>query len=401
MKQLLAFLLTIAMVLSMATIGLAADTYDGVCMLSDIPFAYDEDADALYYAPVIEYGQAAYFFLIRPTNELDEMVFIEARSTARRNYEGYHLVTDRDMVDGMRIKMDYEMGEDLVESVRIIKKRTSFPLAEFPMPANDNEDKLVSLLEAIFNTFYYVEMNDLQPQYVYLLEIQTKPQETTSDADVIATVELNKSKRGDDEIDGIKLDYRVKDLQTDIAFNLSYENSYSGIFFDFGNGAKVYLPGDSPYYIGDDEAPGISEIVNGDFTFDPESYYLLKYDYDDVAEFTFGSASSQNEGIFSVDLSGQGKNLLYFNTEPDEAIAAANPDAVIYALNFNNTKFNRTGEFLYESDDLSYAYQLLDDGSLRLLGEFENGEVCFLTRVLGKYLFSDVELNAAAVEAVS
>ena len=49
----------------------------------------------------------------------------------------------------------------------------------------------------------------------------------------------------------------------------------------------------------------------------------------------------------------------------------------------------------YEAEDMEYAYQLMADGSLKLIGEFDGEEVTFKTRVLGQYLFSDVELTAA------
>ena len=40
----------------------------------------------------------------------------------------------------------------------------------------------------------------------------------------------------------------------------------------------------------------------------------------------------------------------------------------------------------------------MEDGSLKLLGEFDGEEISFKTRVLGRYLFSDVELTAAPAE---
>ena len=114
-------------------------------------------------------------------------------------------------------------------------------------------------------------------------------------------------------------------------------------------------------------------------------------------EFSFGL--EPNEGTFTVDVSGQGKNLLNYNTAADEALCAANPDAAVWFLNFNGVRFNRTGEFLYEADGLNYAYQIMADGSLKLLGEFEDGEVSFKTRTLGRYAFSDIELTAASAQA--
>ena len=75
----------------------------------------------------------------------------------------------------------------------------------------------------------------------------------------------------------------------------------------------------------------------------------------------------------------------------------------ISAFNLPYIALGRRGQH-YSSEAASFSGLGISSryfGSLRLLGEFENGEVSFHTRVLGKYLFSDVELNAAAVEAVS
>ena len=178
--------------------------------------------------------------------------------------------------------------------------------------------------------------------------------------DVCGTLTLNKSKKG--KVDG--MDYRVKDLTID---------------FDFEVGAE--------YNYADDTYPTV--VDDPEMPIWPNEFFILKYDCDEEVEFEFGSDS--NEGTFTVDVSGQGKNLITFNTELDENIAAANPDAKMIAISFNNVRFNRTGVFNYEADDMNYAYEI-KGGKLVKIGEFANGEVEFNTNTLGRYIFSDVEL---------
>ena len=337
MKKVFALVLAVAMVMSLSAVAFAkgVEINDGVADVDTTARRYAADSNKMI-PDVIQYGKAAYFAIL--------------------DVEG-NLITRHEIVDGLKVKVEYEMGKELVADagVSVVKKYV------------ENASTIVEGAE---------------PGYYYFVEIKTVAKETTSDADIIATLELNKSKKGDD----VGKNYKVKDLEIDIEVNVGYENSYYDWYTD--SGVELYVYGDT---VGDN-----TEL-------EPETYYLLKYDYDDETEFTFGAFADQNEGTFTVDVSGQGKNLLYFDTKLDDGIADANPDAKIFALNFNNTKFNRTGEFMYEGEDFEYAYQLMADGSLKLLGEFDGEEITFKTRVLGSYLFSDVELVAApaAVEEPS
>lgn len=334
MKKVFALVLAVAMVMSLSAVAFAKttnETHDGVTALLDVPFEYSADKNTMTELETYQYGKAMYFALLH----------------------GDELITDSEMVDGLKIKLDCEMGKDLVESVKLVKKE--------------------------------VKNLTQEENYYYFVEIKIVAKETTADSDLVATIVLNKSKKGDSknadyELDGEEgISFKVKDLETDISANIGYKKDYidSGVWTDF------YVDSDSTG------------------TLEPETYYLFKYDYDEECEFEFGL--EPNEGTFTVDVSGQGKNLLWYDTILDDAIADANPDAKIYAVNFNNFKFNRTGEFVYEGEDFEYAYQLMADGSLKLLGEFDGEEITFKTRVLGSYLFSDVELVAApaAVEEPS
>ena len=352
MKKVFALVLAVAMVMSLSAVSFAAaETHQGIVAVEPVAHRYAADSNTMIQ-DVIQYGKAAYYALYT----YDEAKTGDDDDETWSGDENELMLTgNSEMVDGMKVKVDYEMGEDLVadEGVSIVKKKV------------DAINPATSTLAAAFTKAG-------GPGYYYFIEVKVAAKETTSDADIIATLELNKSKKGDDTVATGDLNYKVKDLTQDIATNVGYENSYL-------------------------DAPTTQLMVEEDTVeeLEPETYYLLKYDYDEEVEFSFGL--EPNEGTFTVDVSGQGKNLLYYDTIIDEGIADANKDAKIFALNFNNTKFNRTGEFVYEGEDFEYAYELLDDGSLKLLGEFDGEEVSFKTRVLGKYLFSDVELVAAPV----
>lgn len=369
MKKFLSLLIAVAMVMGLSAVAFAKgeEIKDGVQEIG-IDHALKYSADSNTMVPfVIEYGKAAYFPILgfdRNDYELDgsEAVLKEGAEM--------HLISRQEVVDGLKVKVDYEQGRELVESVAVVKK----------------------FVENLALDGSIVDKKDAVPGYYYFIEFKTVPKDTTSDADIVATVELNKSKKGDDSIgtgsNKVDLNYKVKDMERDITINVGYERSYYA--------AKVL---DSGYYTENaQELMVTTDSVGDSIALAPDDPYLLKFDYDDEVEFTFGAFADQNEGVFTVDVSGQGKVLLYYTTILDDGIAAANPDAKIFALNFNNTKFNRTGEFTYEGEDFEYAYQVMEDGSLKLLGEFDGEEISFKTRVLGQYLFSDVELTASPAE---
>ncbi|MFV0496803.1 MAG: acid shock protein [Candidatus Fimivivens sp.] len=205
--------------------------------------------------------------------------------------------------------------------------------------------------------------------YFYYVEVKTVAQETTSDSDIIGTLTFNKKKS-----DASKLEF--DDAEIDVALNVFYTANWI-------DSAVNYLIDDS-----------FSSAMK------PETKYLLKFDSDEEVDLEFGL--DQNEGTFTVDVSGQGKLLLEFNTKANDALVEANPSAKVFFVNFNDAKFNRTGEFAYETETLQHVYQL-KDGKLTAIPSAEYDEsdetIYFNTRVLGSYVFSDVELvDAPAVD---
>lgn len=254
-------------------------------------------------------------------------------------------VEDYKAVEKLKVKAKWEMGADIVEGLSIVKKRVASKTnggSDYDMP-NGN--------------------------YAYFVEVKTAAKETTTDTDIVGTLTFNM--KASDDNGNLKFD----DAKIDITTN---------VFFD-----KNYLTGTKPYTIEGDR---------DNLKYDTK--YLLKFDYDDEVELSFGNTNGgDNEGTFTVDVSGQGKILFQYNTKADEAIAAANPGAKLKFINFNGAKFNRTGEYAYEWEDGKYAYQIVDGKLTAIPGcEYDDSDDTFYfsTRALGSYVFSDVELVDAA-----
>lgn len=244
-------------------------------------------------------------------------------------------LTEYKTVEKLKVKAKWEMGSDLVKSLAIVKK--------YVKAANSSSQ--------VTDDGYY-----------YFLELATTAKETTSDADIVGTLTFNRKKNTDDNV------VEIKDEDIDISVNVFYENSFLTM----------------------------NKIITDKDDLKWDTRYLLKFDCDDEIELSFGSSNGgNNEGTFTVDVSGQGKILFYYLTDANEDIAAANPGAKLKFLNFFNTKFNRTGEFAYEMEDGAYAYQIVDGKLTAIPGcEYDESDETFYfnTRVLGSYVFSDVEL---------
>ena len=198
-------------------------------------------------------------------------------------------------------------------------------------------------------------------KYYYMIALTTESSTSTSDADIIGTMTLNKTKSP-----------KVKDLDLDISLNVNWANSYLDSGKDF--------------------------VVQGDLDeIEAEKYYSLKFDYDDEVELGFEDGST-----FTVDVSGQGKTLLYFDTKFNSNVAARYPLADLNFWNGNGAKFNRTGEFFLSAEDDAtlFLYEIKDDGTLAEVAgaEYDDSDegFYFRTRTLGSYVVSDMELDLGA-----
>lgn len=342
MKKTFALVLAIAMVMSLAAVSFAAVSATGAKDNTQLalagPYKYDGDKDSgagAMLASTIQYGKAAYY----------QILF------------GGEAVETYSVIEKLKVKAKWEMGGDLVDSLNIVKKRIGAV-----------DGKKVGE-ETIVNK---TDMTGLTGSYAYFAEIKTKASTALSDSDIVGTLTFN-MKKNKNAPTGKQFEF--DDAEIDVTVNVFYETNW--------NDVPAYLVNDS---------------FNGQLK--PDKKYLLKFDSDEEVDLEFGL--DQNEGIFTVDVSGQGKILFEFTTTANDAIVDANPAAKIFFANFNNTKFNRTGEFAYESEDFQFVYEI-KDGKLVTIPSAEYDEaddtLYFNTRVLGSYVFSDVELVDAPVVA--
>ncbi|WMJ82510.1 hypothetical protein ACS3UN_03355 [Oscillospiraceae bacterium LTW-04] len=338
MKKTFALVLAVAMVMSLAAVSFAADHNNDLFDLVG-PFKYDGDIDS---------GKGA---MKDATLEYGKAAYWQIL------YSGA-AVEDYKHVEKLKVKAKWEMGSDLVDGLSIVKKRVA---------AGSDGTKYNNSSVTVPADFEFATSG-----YAYFVEVKVKAKDTTSDSDIIGTLTFNK-KNSDDSY------YEFDDHDEDITANVFYDKNYL----------------DYPVY----EVTGDVDNLKYD------TKYLLKFNYDDEVELSFGNTKGgDNEGIFTVDVSGQGKILFQYNTNVDEAIADANPGATMKFINFNNAKFNRTGEFMYEMEDGAYAYQIVDGKLTAIPGcDYDESDEAFYfnTRVLGSYVFSDVELvDAPAVVEV-
>ncbi len=336
MKKVLSAVLASAMMVAMASASLAAPVAD-FFSTGGILGAAEQDMDG-----VPEY-------MCRPKESVDGLgdYLVHSKPAEYGSSVYFELAHaggswenfSLDMIRNFKIKTEWEQGGDLVESVEVaVLKKGRF---------------------------------SSEPVYFPALIIKLKDSTAVTDADVIGTITLNKRK-GEQA-------YRIKDAEIPVQFTASYYYDYMQ---SYGDTLGLYVIDHDQQFI----CPG-----------DP---YLLKFDYDDEVELTFGSES--NEGSFTVDVSGQGKVLLLFDTMSNSAVEAANPNANMLFFGFNHVQFNRTGEFFYETETGGYIYELIDGMPVEIaMAEYDqaDGGFRFHTHVLGNYVISDIPLVAPDPEA--
>jgi len=346
MKKYVAILLAFAMLLSLSAIAFAAKP-NAVATTGDIangiamigPFDYDSDAKSMS-ANALSYGDAAYYLLLdKAGNPISRYAAVEK----------------------MKIKTTFEMGSSVVDSVSVVKKNVK-------LTAN-NHDTIANLLP--------------ESGHYYFVCIKTEEAQTTTDADVIGRMTFSRKEvdldddgtaKGDDPTG---IEDKIDDVKIDFAFNVFY--------------------GDYDYLASDDYL-----LVTDSVDLKWDRPYALKFDSDEEIDLNFGFDNA-NEGVFTVDVSGQSKVYLKYNTDADDDIVDANPGAKMFFLNFNGVKFNRVGEFVYEMEDGAYAYKIVDGKLQEIPGcEYDHSDEAFYfrTRVLENYVFSTEKLVNPVDETV-
>lgn len=300
------------------------------------PFGYDND-DKMLVDSGVEYGETAYYALLQSNLAVTQV-------------EG--LVRNSEVVSNLKVKPKWEEGSKMVKSVSIVKKKLMNPEGT-ATDTTTNKNKTYKGMETLLRADY----NYKKTEYYYFIAIATESTTSTSDTDIIGTLTLSKSKAP-----------KVDDLEMDISLNLDWKNSYR---------------------------KSDSYVVSGNTNdLKDETYYSLKFDYDDEVDINFEDGS-----IFTVDVSGQSKLLVYYDTEFNSKIAAKYPLAELNFWNGNGAKFNRVGKMFLacKEDYAQFLYQVNADGTLSEVpgAEFDKYDEGFYfnTRVLGSYVISDMELE--------
>ena len=377
MKKFLAMLLSVSMVASMSAVSFAvsgssrtlsgtpdkttpADAYasmikdgkydddDGYPIDTTLigPFGYNSD-DKNLTIDSVEYGKTAYFLLTE--------YYLDSGDD-----EQTRLVTQSESTDKLKVKGDWEEGKSLVDGMAITKKKVNGFGTYDDLDDKDNFTEDKDFTSDMVNDYGFVS-----GKYYYMVAITVEDSSSTSDADIIGTLTLSKSKKP-----------KADDIDFDVAINVDWEQSYRKT-------EDLTITGDyDPIY--------------------SETYYALKFDCDEEVELGF-----IDDSTFTVDVSGQPKTLLYFDTDFNSSIAAKYPLAELNFWNGNGAKFNRTGEMFLsigdEDYDDYYLYQINSDGSLSEVpnAEYDDADegFYFKTRTLGSYVVSDMELDTTATES--
>jgi len=324
MKKFFALVLALVMMMSMASVSFADWYVSGSLNVESDVLDFDADTNSMSYdVTKIQYGDTVYF------NIYDDEDF-------PGDFGGDFIASPKFM-EKVKIKTTFEMGEDIVESVELVKMRAS-----------------------IDGATEYTE---------YFIAVKLADKAVTYDTDVVGTFEIDrKAIKGED----VGLAYnlpKVDGLKVDFAFPVFYTRNWVN---------------DATKYLVDDEV----ELLY-------DKAYALKFESDEEVELLFGGANNgPNEGTFTVDVSGQGKVFIKWNTKADEALAAANPGVDMHFVNFNDVKFNRTGEFMYEMEDGVAAYVIHDGVVTKMADCYDASEEAFVfnTNVLCNYVFANAEL---------
>ena len=383
MKKLLCLALAVAMMMSLGTTAFAAtvvNVYDSDIVLSYFE-KYDPDTDEILDTTEAgnhpEYGKKYYAIIFEGINESS----IDTSSIYNcTNGIIYSPISDFNRIEKLKMKTEFEEGEHLVKSINIVKKKldtdgadlttlpgllgvedvSAFTASGMSDPWSSTGSSEVISVGGNTATYHYYtrDIENVNPGWYYFVEIETETINTVGEGDVIGTFTFNRkanSKMGIGKVD---------DVEREFTLNVWYERNYVEEKTEYEVSDSVQLEWDD--------------------------LYVLKFNSDDEIEMEFGY---ENEGVFTVDASGQGKMVINFDTNPCEEIADANPGIKMHFVNFNGAKFNRVGEFEYELEGMAAAYQVVDHKLVPINGlEIDSDVATFNTRTLGNYVFATAEL---------
>ena len=148
-----------------------------------------------------------------------------------------------------------------------------------------------------------------------------------------------------------------------------------------------------------DYAPARQSVttIDGNESFDVGDVGIVKFD-DDLGEIDleFGDIA-----MFTVDVTGQGRLNLSWNTDFDKEFAAMYDYANLDFLTFSGEpSFNRNGYLYIFADEDAFIYEVTAEGAKEIKGLEWSDEYdawTFRTRKLTSYAISDVELDEQTV----
>ena len=219
MKKFLAMLLSVSMVASMSAVSFAvsgssrtlsgtpdkttpADAYasmikdgkydddDGYPIDTTLigPFGYNSD-DKNLTIDSVEYGKTAYFLLTE--------YYLDSGDD-----EQTRLVTQSESTDKLKVKGDWEEGKSLVDGMAITKKKVNGFGTYDDLDDKDNFTEDKDFTSDMVNDYGFVS-----GKYYYMVAITVEDSFSTSDADIIGTLTLSKSKKP--KCDDIDFDFAI------------------------------------------------------------------------------------------------------------------------------------------------------------------------------------------------
>ena len=191
---------------------------------------------------------------------------------------------------------------------------------------------------------------------------------------VIVTVPENDSDKLMDLVGRITVG-RTTTSARDAAYGVTIEATFGP------DGTNAYYPATTNFDGGILDA-GVTGIVSFDKTADE-------------IDIEFGE-----QALFTVDVTGQGKLNLAWNTKFNKEFAAMYDYANLDFLTFEGKPaFNRTGDFYIYADEDAFVYEVTADGAKALDATWDEDYEAwkFRTRSLTSYVISDVELDEKTV----
>jgi len=345
-KKTIALITAMIVMMSMAAVSFADgghDEYVRSGTLTVYKNYFVERNDRFLEGAPVEYGDTVYYNIYDAADYHDD---------SSGEPFGGDRVAGKKFMEKVKIKTDFEMGGEIVEKVELVKMTADLGNYDPEYPGEKTE---------------------------YFIAVKLADKATTADADVVGTFEIDrKAIKGKDV--GFDFDIpKVDGMKVDFEFPVFYLRNWNDFAEDF--------------------------LVEDEVNLKYNEMYALKFDSDEEVELSFGGKDGRfgdepNEGTFTVDASGQGKVFIKWDTEPDEALAAANPGVDMHFVNFNDVKFNRTGEFVYEMENGVAAY-MIHDGVITEMADCydaSEGAFVFRTNVLCNYVFADEELFISTPE---